>query len=197
MAMTRKALTARALGEDQIDSLIEVPTDPVDGLREQVRTYNADADKLTGVQKELDELKKGDGEDWKGKYDAEKAAHDKTKSDYAAKETAAKVKGAYRAMLKEAGVADKYLDTVIRATDMSGMKLDKDGKLEGAEDLSKSAKTEWADFIQTTTTKGAPVATPPKGSSGKYSSREEIMKIEDTTERQAAIAENLELFQTR
>lgn len=197
MAMTRKALKAMGLSEEQIDSIIEMHTETVDGLREQVRTYKADAEKLPGVQKQLDELKKGDGEDWKGKYDAEKAAHDKTKSDYAAKETAAKVKGAYRAMLKEAGVADKYLDTVIRATDMSGMKLDKDGKLEGAEDLSKSAKTEWADFIQTTTTKGVTVATPPKGSSGKYSSREEIMKIEDTTERQAAIAANLDLFQTR
>ena len=195
MAMTRKALKAMGLSEEQIESIIEMHTETVDGLREQIRTYKADAEKLPDVQKQLDDMKKGDGEDWKGKYDAEKAAHDKTKFDYAAKETAAKVKGAYRAMLKEAGVADKYLDTVIRATDMSGMKLDKDEKLEGAEDLSKSAKTEWADFIQTTTTKGAHVATPPKAGSGKYSSREEIMKIKDATERQAAIAANLELFQ--
>ena len=123
MAMTRKALKAMGLSEEQIDSIIDMHTETVDGLREQVRTYKDDAEKLPGVQKQLDELKKGDGEDWKGKYDAEKAAHDKTKSDYAAKENAAKVKGAYRAMLKEAGVAEKYLDTVIRATDLSGMKI--------------------------------------------------------------------------
>ena len=193
MAMTRKALKAMGLSEEQIDSIIEMHTETVDGLREQANTYKADALKLPGVQKELDDLKKGDGEDWKGKYDAEKAAHDKTKSDHAAKEAAEKVKGAYRAMLKEAGVAEKYLDTVIRATDMSSMKLDKNGKLEGADDLSKSAKTEWADFIQTTTTKGAPVATPP-GNSGGKTTKEQIMAITDRGERQRAIAQNMDLF---
>ena len=194
MALTRKALKAMGLTEEQVDSIIEAHTETVDGLKEQLKTYKTDAEKLPTVQKELDDLKKGDGEDWKGKYDAEKAAHDKTKSDYKAKETAAKVKSAYRAMLKEAGVADKYLDTVIKATDMSGMKLDKDGKLEGADDLAKSAKTEWADFIQTTTTKGASVATPP-GNTGGRMTKEDIAKIKDPTERRAAIASNMDEFE--
>lgn len=195
MAMTRKALKAMGLTEEQIDSIIEMHTETVDGLREQVNTYKADAQKLPTVQKELDDLKKGDGKDYKSMYEAEKTAHDKTKSDHAAEKTAAQVKEAYRALLKEAGVADKYLNTALKATNLSEMKLDKDGKLENAETLTESAKTEWADFIQTTTTQGAKVVTPPKNNGGKYSSREEIMKIKDATERQAAIAANLELFQ--
>lgn len=194
MALTRKSLKAMGLTEEQVDSIIELHLEVKNDLEEQLKNYKADALKLPTVQKELDELKKGDGKDWKAKYDAEKAAHDKTKNDYAAKETAAKVRDAYRELLKEAGVADKYLDTVLKVTNMSGMKLDKDGKLEGAEDLSKSTKTEWADFIQTTTTSGAKVPTPPTNTGGKYNSRDEIMKIKDTTERQAAIAANLELF---
>lgn len=193
MALTRKYLKSMGLTEEQVDAIIDLHLEVKNDLEEQIKTYKADALKLPTVQKELDDLKKGDGEDWKGKYDAEKAAHDKTKSDHAAKETAAKVKSAYRAMLKEAGVADKYLDTVIKATDMSGMKLDKDGKLEGAEDLSKSAETEWADFIQTTTTKGASVATPP-GNTGGRMTKEDIAKIKDTAARQAAMAENFELY---
>jgi hypothetical protein len=193
--MTRKALKAMGLTEEQIDSIIEMHTETVDGLREQVNTYKADAQKLPSVQKELDELKKGDGKDYKSMYEAEKTAHDKTKSDHAAEKTAAQVKEAYRALLKEAGVADKYLNTALKATNLSEMKLDKDGKLENAEALTESAKTEWADFIQTTTTQGAKVVNPPKNIGGKYSSREEIMKIKDATERQAAIAANLELFQ--
>lgn len=195
MAMTRKALKAMGLTEEQIDSIIEMHTETVDGLREQVNTYKADAQKLPTVQKELDDLKKGDGKDYKSMYEAEKTAHDKTKSDHAAEKTAAQIKDAYRALLKEAGVADKYLNTALKATNLSEMKLDKDGKLENAETLTESAKTEWADFIQTTTTQGAKVVTPPKNNGGKYSSREEIMKIKDATERQAAIAANLELFQ--
>ena len=195
MAMTRKALKAMGLTEEQIDSIIEMHTETVDGLREQVNTYKADAQKLPSVQKELDDLKKGDGKDYKSMYEAEKTAHDKTKSDHAAEKTAAQIKEAYRALLKEAGVADKYLNTALKATNLSEMKLDKDGKLENAETLTASAKTEWADFIQTTTTQGAKVVTPPKNNGSKYSSREEIMKIKDATERQAAIAANLELFQ--
>ena len=194
MALTRKHLKSMGLTEEQVDAIIDLHLEVKNDLEEQIKTYKADALKLQAVQKELDDLKKGDGEDWKGKYDAEKAAHDKTKSDYAAKETAAKVKSAYRAMLKEAGVADKYLDTVIKATDMSGMKLDKDGKLEGADDLSKSAKTEWADFIQTTTTKGASVATPP-GNTGGRMTKEDIAKIKDPVERRAAIASNMGEFE--
>lgn len=194
MALTRKHLKSMGLTEEQVDAIIDLHLEVKNDLEEQIKTYKADALKLPTVQKELDDLKKGDGEDWKGKYDAEKAAHDKTKSDYAAKETAAKVKSAYRAMLKEAGVADKYLDTVIKATDMSGMKLDKDGKLEGADDLAKSAKTEWADFIQTTTTKGASVATPP-GNTGGRMTKEDIAKIKDPAERRAAIASNMGEFE--
>ena len=193
MALTRKHLKSMGLTEEQVDAIIDLHLEVKNDLEEQIKTYKADALKLPTVQKELDDLKKGDGEDWKAKYDAEKAAHDKTKSDHAAKETAAKVKSAYRAMLKEAGVADKYLDTVIKATDMSGMKLDKDGKLEGADDLAKSAKTEWADFIQTTTTKGASVATPP-GNTGGRMTKEDIAKIKNTVERQAAMVENFELY---
>jgi hypothetical protein len=193
MAMTRKALKAMGLSEEQIDSIIEMHTETVDGLREQVRTYKADAEKLPGIQEELDEMKKGGGEDWKGKYEAEKAAHDKTKNDHAAAETAAKVKAAYRAVLKEAGIADKYAETVLRATDLSGMKLDKDGALEGADELAKSAKAEWSDFVVTTTQTGASVATPPGNTGGKMT-KEQIAQIKDPTARRAAIAENADLF---
>lgn len=194
MAMTRKELKMAGMNEEQIDFVIEKHTETVDGLKSEIAKYKADALKLLDVQKELDDLKKGDGEDYKAKYEAEKAAHDKTKSDYEAKETAAKVKEAYRAMLKEAGVAEKYLATVLKATDLSAVKLDKDGKIEGADKLTESAKTEWADFISVTKTEGAKVDTPPKNNGGKYGSKAEIMKIKDTAERQKAISENPQLF---
>lgn len=193
MALTRKALKAMGLTEEQVDSIIEAHTETVDGLKSQVNAYKADAEKLPGVEKELNDLKKGDGEDWKGKYEAEKAAHEKTKNDHAAAETAAKVKEAYRALLKEAGIADKYAQTVLKATNLSGMKLDKDGKLEGAEDLAKSAKAEWSDFVVTTTQAGASVATPPGNTGGKMT-KEQIAAIKDPTARRAAIAENPDLF---
>lgn len=194
MALTRKALKAMGLTEEQVDSIIEAHTETVDGLKEQIKTYKADADKLEGVQKELGELKQEGGEDYKAKYEQEKQAHAQTKADYAAKETAAKVKDAYRALLKEAGVADKYIATAMRATDFSAMKLDKDGKLEGADTLTQSAKTEWADFIPATKTEGARVDTPPANTGGKMT-KEQIIAIKDPAECRAAIAKNLDMFE--
>lgn len=191
MPVTRKYLKSIGLNDDQIEGVIEEHTATLEAVKKELEAAKADALKLESVQKELDELK--NGEDYKAKYEAEKAAHDKTKSDYEAKENAAKVKEAYRAMLKEAGVAEKYLATVLKATDLSAVKLDKDGKIEGADKLTESAKTEWADFISVTKTEGAKVDTPPKNNGGKMT-KAQISEIKDPGERRAAIAANPELF---
>ena len=62
MALTRKLLKGMGLTDEQVDTIIEAHTDTVDGLKEQVKTYKADAEKLPNVQKELDDLKAaGDG----------------------------------------------------------------------------------------------------------------------------------------
>ena len=69
MALTRKALKAMGLTEEQVDSIIEAHTETIDGLKDQIKTYRADAERLESVQKELDALK--GGEDYKAKYEAE------------------------------------------------------------------------------------------------------------------------------
>lgn len=166
MAVTRKYLKSIGLNEDQIEGVIEEHTASLDGLKNEVEKYKADALKLADVQKELDELKKGDGEDWKGKFEAEKAAHVKTRSDYAAKETAAQKKALYRALLKEAGVQEKRIESVLKLTDFNAVELE-DGKLKDSEGLTKSIKEEWADFIAQPSTEGADVDNPPDGKGGE------------------------------
>ena len=165
MALTRKALKAMGLTEEQVDSIVEMHTETLDGLKNEAEQYKADAKKLQGVQKELDELKKGGGEDYKAKYEAEKAAHDRTRSDHAAKETAAQKKALYRALLKEAGVQEKRIESVLKLTDLNAVELEGD-KLKDGEALTKSIKEEWADFIAQPTTEGAQVDNPPDGKGG-------------------------------
>lgn len=193
MALTRKALKAMGLTEEQVDSIIEAHTETVDGLKAQLNTLRTDAARLPALQQELDALRQEGGEDYKAKYEAEKAAHDQTKSDYAAKETAANTARLYRAELEAVGITGTRADKIIKATDLTAYKV-KDGAFEDAQAVRSAIQADWGEFIPTTTTRGAQVETPPAHTGGKYTSREEIMQIRDTGERQKAIAQNLDLF---
>lgn len=166
MALTVKYLKSMGLNEEQIEGVIEGHKETIEGYKRDIETFKADADKLKDVQRELDELKKNGNEDYKAMYEAEKAAHDMTKSDYAAKETAAKKKALYRALLKEAGVQEKRIESVLKLTDFNAVELE-DGKLKDSEGLTKSIKEEWADFIAQPSTEGAHVDNPPDDKGGE------------------------------
>ena len=142
----------------------------------------------------MDDLKKGNGDDWKSKYEKEHSDFEEYKKDVATKEATAKVRSAYRKLLVESGVGEKHIDAVLRVTDFKDMKLDKEGKLEGSDKLTESIKSEWSGFITNKGTKGADVADPPGGSNKTTMTKDEIMKIKDTSARQKAIAENIDLF---
>ena len=191
MAFTRKFLKTLGLTEEQVDSVVEAHTETVDGLKSQMAGYKADAEKLEGVQKELNDLKaKGGGEDYKSKYDSEHAAFEKYKNDQNAKESAALAERLYREQLNALGITGKRADSIVRLTDLSTVKV-KDGKLEDADSVKKGIQTDYADFIPKTRT-----ADPPH--SGGKMSREEIYKKDDkgryllsTAERQKALAESM------
>ena len=166
MALTRKALKAMGLSDEQVDSVIEMHTETVDALKESRDTYKTDADKLPELQAELDKLKAKVGEDGKNpfeiKYNALKKEFDQYKNEITGKETARAKEEAYKELLKSAGVSEKRISAVLKVTDLKSLKLDAEGKLENAEDLTNSIKTEWADFIATEKKEGADVPTPPE-----------------------------------
>lgn len=158
-------LSSHNIPVDELDKCAEEicsrHTADLDSIKEERDNYKKDAETLVSVQAELDKFKQGDS--FEDKYNALKTEYDNFKNDVEAKETKAKIKDAYKELLKSANVSDKRLDTVLKVTDFSAMKLDKDGKLEGADELTKSIKTEWADFIAKDGEKGADPANPPKG----------------------------------
>lgn len=199
MALSRKFLSALGIESDKQDEIIAAHTETVDGLKEEISKLKSEADRLPAVQKELDELKAAaekDGKDpFKVKYEALKEEFEAYKNDQTAKETKAAKTSAYRALLKEAGIAEKRIEAVMKVSDLDSIELDKDGKIKGADKLTESIKTEWADFIPSSETHGANVTNPPANNGGKkYTTKDEIMAIKDTAERQAAIADNHELF---
>lgn len=191
MALKRSMLTGMGLTEEQVAAIIEGHDETVKGLKDQIDALKDKADAADALKKERDDLKK-QIEDAKGGTDW-KAEFDRLKADTEAKESLAKVKAAYKKLLKEAKVDDDVLDTVMDATSFDGMKLDKDGSLKDADKLTEGINSRWGKFVVTEGTKAPPTKTPPAG--GKVGkTKDEIMAIKDTKERQDAIAENHELF---
>ena len=198
MSLTRKFLSALGIEDDKVDEIISAHTDTVNALKEQRDTYKADAEKLPAVQKELDDLKAAaekNGEDaYKVKYDALKEDFDAFKAQQDEKEKHAKKADAYKALLQEVGISEKRIGSVLKVSDIDIIDFDDEVKGKEADTLKKAIGEEWADFIVKTDTKGVNTATPPAGSGKVYKSKDEIMAIKDTKERQNAIAENHEMF---
>lgn len=166
-----------------------------DGLKDERDTFKKQAEEAgrqaADLQKQLDGI--NGGEDFKAKYEKEHEAFENFKKQAASDAQAAKVKAAYRKLLAEEGISEKRLDAILKVTDISKLKLDADGNLEKVDELKKAIADEWGDFKVTYGEKGASVETPPKpGKATK--TKEEIMAISDTAERQKAIAENHEAF---
>lgn len=192
-----KAGVSAENAENAINSIMDGHLASVNALREERDGYKADAEKLASVQKELDELKSSGDDSYKDKYDKEHAEFEKYKADQTAKETKANKTAAYRKLLKDAGVSEKRLDTIIRASapDIEKIELDKDGNAKNAENLTKTITETWADFITKKQSAGAQTSNPPANSGGKMT-REEIYKkdekgryVMDASERQQALAQ--------
>ena len=173
-------------------SVVDPLMDELDSAKRDASKWKVAAEKLPGVQKELDEFK--NGEDWKGKYESEKKAHDDYKAQVAREAEAEKVKAAYRKLLVEERISAKTIDAVVNATDYSGMKLKEDGTLDNIDALKKDISAKWGGFQVSTRQRGENVDNPPRNQNGRLT-REEIVKIKDPVERQQAIRENMDLFQ--
>ncbi|MBD5103485.1 MAG: 2-hydroxyacyl-CoA dehydratase [Ruminococcaceae bacterium] len=188
MALTRKMLKAMGIEDEKIDQIVEAHTETVDALKQQCEDLKDKAANFDSVQKELNELKKTaeTGVDWKGKYE-------KLQAEVESKDRQTAVTSAYKKMLLEIGIPNKLADSIIKGTDLSKIKLDKDGGIEEAKKLADEVKAEWADYIPVKGEKREAPDTPPMQSKTKMS-KADIMAIKDTAERQKAIAENSELF---
>ena len=197
MALTRRALKAMGIDEEKIDEIISMHSETVDGLKADVAKYKADAEALPEVQKQLEkaqaDLEAGKKDSWKVKYEAIKEEFEGYKTEQTKKESHAAKEKAYRALLQEAGVSEKRLESVLKVSDVDSVELDDKGAIKGADKLTESIKSEWADFITTTETRGASTSNPPANSGTKLT-KDEIFKIKDPVQRQNAIAENIGLF---
>lgn len=193
MTLTRKSLKAMGIEEEKIDQIIEDHSETVEALKKQRDAYKETAEKIPELEKKIAELEAVEVDDYREKYEAEHQAFQDFKAEIENGRRLDQVKTLYSELLRDAGIDEKRINSIMRVTDVSGMEIDADGTLKDSAQLKEQIISEWPEFIATTEQKGADVANPPKNTNGKMT-KDEILAIKDAGERQAAMAENHELF---
>lgn len=176
MALTRKFLEAMSLSGEQIQAIIDEHTSVTDALKAQRDKYEQEAQKYKTEAEKVPELEtklKGyEGKaDFEEKFNAEHKAFEDYKAQIAREAETEKVKAAYRQLLLDENISEKRVPAVLKLTDFSEMKLDKEGKLENLDALKKSIGEEWSDYKVTRTERKQFVATPPRDNTGSAGSR--------------------------
>lgn len=204
MALTRKSLKAMGLTDEQVDSIVEMHAETVDGLKDKLKTAEEKANKLDGVEKELNDLKaQGDG-GYKEKYEKERDDFKAYKADVERKASHATKEAAVKAYLESKNITGANLKIAMRAVGnmIDGMELDGE-KLAATDSLDELIKDggDLAGLVVKTSTKGADTANPPANNGGKAMTRADLYKkdehgryIMSAQERQKALAENPDLM---
>ena len=178
MALTRKLLKGMGLTDEQVDTIIEAHGDTVDGLKNDIQRYKADAEKLPGVQKELDDLKKDNGDDFKARYEKERQDFQAYKDGIAKKEAAAAKEKAARAYFESKGIPAKSMGLVIRGAKGEIESLELDGeKIKDTKSLDALVDGTYKGLVSTTQTKGANPASPPANTGGSGVTAEAFKKM--------------------
>ena len=178
MSLTRKLLKGMGLTDEQVDTIIEAHTDTVDGLKEQVKTYKADAEKLPSVQKELDDLKAAGDGGFKEKFEKEHSDFENFKKTIQEKETKAAKESAAKAFFESKGITGNSLEIAMRGSSAEIAALDLDGeKIKDSSALDALVNGTFKALVSTTTTKGANIPNPPITTPNKAYSADDIRKM--------------------
>lgn len=202
MALSRKSLKAMGLTDEQIESVIEMHSDTVNDLKDQITAATAnkeDFDKLKSenenLKTQLSESKQAaaDAEKYKRDYESVKNELDTFKSDVEAKAAKAESDKAFAKWLTDNGYSEKGAAKIVKHGDFKP-EFNKDRTIKNADKLKEMVDAEWSVFKITSKTEGAKTETPPANTGGSKRTKAEIMAIKDPAERQQAIKENPEVF---
>lgn len=166
MGLTRKFLKDLGVESDAIDSIIDEHRKTVDSLRDDLDKLNTEMAAKKETEKELENLKKAaeENDSYKEKYEDTKKKFDEYKQTIAGEKELTKKTDAYRKALKEAGISDKRIDSVIRLAKadgiLDGLEFDGDN-IKNHDKVLESIKESYGEYIETISKVGAPVPDPP------------------------------------
>jgi len=197
MAKFTRAEIRNILGEactEEIENrLVALHLGVVDPLKDDLTKYKADAEKLPGIQKELDGLKAAGDGGYKEKYEKEHSAFETFKTDITAKESKAAKEKAVRAYFESKNITGANLDLAMRGCgeEMAALELDGE-KIKDTKSLDALVDGTYKGLVSKQTVRVDTGARFNGG--GKPMTKDEIMQITDRAERRAAIAANMDLF---
>ena len=213
MALTRpavkeilsKAGVAAENMDEAVKEIIAGHTATVDALKEKIE--NADSN-IAAVEKLKNDIEKyksdletakhtiAENEKYKEMYESEKTAYQSYKNDIAAKETKAAKEKAVKEFFRSKGISDDNMNIAMRGikSEIEAAELDEKGKIKDIKVFDELIKGDYSKLISKTETRGAETQTPPPNTGNVPITKEEIMNIKNTAERQQKIAENPELF---
>lgn len=202
MALSRKSLKAMGLTDEQIESVIEMHSDTVNDLKDQITAATADKEIFDKLKAENENLKTqlseskqaaADAEKYKKDYESVKNELDTFKSDVETRAAKAEADKAFTKWLTDNGYTDKGANKIVKYGGFTP-EFNKDGTIKNADKLNESIAAEWSEYKITAKTEGAKTETPPSNTGGSKRTKAEIMAIKDPVERQQAIKENPEVF---
>lgn len=182
MSLSRKLLESMGLEADKVSTIIEAHAETVDSLKSQIADFKAKAEKYDQTQSELDKIKKdfdemkANGGDWQRKYESVNEEFETFKKEQNAKEIRSQKDSAYRKLLKETGISEKRIDSIMKLTDLESFELE-DGQIKDSVKAIEGIKAEWGEFITQTDVQTPKTQTPPKNDSLKKFTHEEISKM--------------------
>lgn len=193
MALTQAMLKAMGIEDEKRDQIMEAHQGVLESIKRERDELREQAARVPSLEQEIEGLKAAQPtEDWEAKYNEMKSEYDGYKAKVQEEQAQQEKARLYRSMLREAGVDERRIDSIMKVTDLSAISVS-DGAISDADAVKDAIAKEWGDFIAHTNTQGANVDTPPSNTGAKMT-REEIMAIKDTSARQRAIAENIEQF---
>lgn len=192
MSFTRSFLKSIGLNEEQISATMEEHTAVTTALKQQrdqfeaeAAKYKADAEKLPAAQKEVEELKAR--KDYKDDFDRVTKELSDYKAQVSAEAEGREIRSAFRHVLSDANINEKYYDDIMNITDFSGMKRDKDGKLENADKIKESVIQKFGQFRVSTRERGPKVDNPPAPDNGQPTGAIRQMTAQWHAERYGAV----------
>ena len=204
MSLTRKALKAMGLTDEQIDSVIEMHTDTISGLKDKLEAVENNVENVEKLKSDVEKYKSeletakqtiADGEKYKEMYENEKSAYENYKGEITAKEAKAAKEKAIKEYFKSKGINEDNMSIAMRGikSEIDAAELDEKGKIKDIKVFDELIKGDYSKLVSRTETKGADTQTPPPNTSGKkVLTWDDIDKIKDVSERQKAMFENAE-----